>query len=276
MIDVRDLTFCFQGSSRPALRGVDLAIEPGEFLVITGPSGCGKSTLALALGGYLFRQYDGQAGGAVVVDGMDARRQPIYDLAEVVGLVQQNPEVQFCTLTVEDEVAFGLENRRLPRDEIQARIDWALEVAGAAHLAGRSLATLSGGEKQKVAIAAMMATRPRLIIFDEPTSNLDPAATAEIFQVIADLRRQAGLAVVVIEHKLEALLPFAPRLVAMEAGRIVYDGPARDAPRPALPPPATNGQTMPAGEPLVRAYNLHAGYEGRFMLRGISLEVRPG
>jgi energy-coupling factor transporter ATP-binding protein EcfA2 len=137
MIDVRDLTFCFQGSSRPALRGVNLAIEPGEFLVITGPSGCGKSTLALALGGYLFRQYDGQAGGAVVVDGMDARRQPIYDLAEVVGLVQQNPEVQFCTLTVEDEVAFGLENRRLPRDEIQARIDWALEVAGAAHLAGR-------------------------------------------------------------------------------------------------------------------------------------------
>ncbi len=119
-------------------------------MVVTGPSGCGKSTLALAIGGYLFRQYDGQASGTVTVAGMDVQECPIYDVAEVVGLVQQNPEAQFCTLTVQDEVAFGLENRCLPRDEIQERIAWALSIVGAEHLVERSLATLSGGRSKRL------------------------------------------------------------------------------------------------------------------------------
>jgi energy-coupling factor transporter ATP-binding protein EcfA2 len=194
-------------------------------VVITGPSGCGKSTLALAIGGYLFRQYDGQATGTVTVAGMDVRRTPIYDVAEVVGLVQQNPEAQFCTLTVQDEVTFGLENRCLPPEEIRSRVAWALEVVGASHLVQRPLATLSGGEKQKVAIAAVMAARPQVLIFDEPTSNLDPTATAEIFEVIARIRARAGLTVLVIEHKVEYLRHFSPRMVVLAGGRVVYDGP---------------------------------------------------
>ncbi len=225
MITLRDFSYRFAGSQHHALQHVNLNIEQGEFVVLTGPSGCGKSTLALGIGGYLFSQYDGEAEGTVTSAGMNVQHTPVYDLAEVVGLVQQNPEAQFCTLTMIDEIAFGLENRRLPRDEIRQRIDWALDVVGAAHLIDRDLAALSGGEQQKVAIAAMMAARPQVLIFDEPTSNLDPTATADIFRVIADIRTQSDITVIVIEHKVAYLAPFSPRLIRMEDGRVIADGP---------------------------------------------------
>ncbi len=282
MISVRGLSFRFPGSAGYALRDVDLEIRRGEFVVVAGPSGCGKSTLALALGGYLFHQFDGEAGGTVCVGGLDARTSPVYDLAEAVGLVQQNPEAQFCTLTVRDELAFGLENRRLPPHEIRARMAWALEIVGIGHLAQRDLATLSGGEQQKVAVAAMMAAKPEVLIFDEPTSNLDPSATAEIFRVIARIRGKAEVTVIVIEHKLDYLRAFSPRLITMDAGRIAGDGPmAAQATEGGRPDRSSETCQVSCaqtawGEPAVRVRDLCYAYGPDPVLRGVSLDVRPG
>jgi energy-coupling factor transporter ATP-binding protein EcfA2 len=286
MISIENLSFRFQDSPRYALRDVNLRIEQGEFVVIAGPSGCGKSTLALAIGGYLFRQFAGETTGTVTVAGLDVRRTPVYDVADIVGLVQQNPEAQFCTLTVQDEVAFGLENRRLPPEKIRRRMTWALEIVGSSHLVDRALATLSGGEKQKVAIAAMMATKPRVLIFDEPTSSLDPPATAEIFEVISHILAQAGITVIVIEHKVDFLRAFEPRLVSLENGRIVYDGPLAAGWQTGKLPgqqtaasmerPAHDTQGPESVEPVVAVEGLHLGYDGNPVLRDVSLEVFSG
>jgi energy-coupling factor transport system ATP-binding protein len=275
MIAFADFTYRYAGAARPALDGINLRIQAGEFVVVAGPSGCGKSTLALAIGGYLHHQFEGEAQGDVRVDGVAVGQRSLYEVADRVGLVQQNPENQFCTLSVADEVAFGLENRRMDPAEIVARRDEALAIVGGEALLHRDLATLSGGEMQKVAIASMIAAHPQVLVFDEPTSNLDPSATRRIFDVLERIRHEAGITIVVIEHKLGYLARFNPRLILMDEGRIVDDD-ARIAPEAPPTPRTATHDAPPPGPVLMRAEHLSHNYGPRRVLDDVDVALRAG
>jgi len=225
LILIRGLRFSFSNDESPVLGDIDLRIDEGEFVAITGPSGSGKSTLCLILCGFLPREGH-MMEGTVEVLGKDVRTSSTYELTREIGIVQQDPEAQLCTLNVYDEVAFGPENLLLPEEEVIERVNWALNVVGLQDFIERDTSNLSGGEKQRLAIASILAMRPRVIVFDEPTSQLDPKGTAQIFSVIKDLQSRTGITTIVIEHKLRQILPICSRLIAMDQGKIVVDSPA--------------------------------------------------
>lgn len=282
-IRLKNLTFSFQDAAAPALLDVSLEIGRGEVVAITGPSGCGKSTLAMAIDGYIPHAVRGSLTGTVDVCGRNTAEASLLDIAMLVGIVQQDPEAQLCTLTVEDEVAFGPENLGLPLEEIKLRVEASLAAAEASHLRGRSIYELSGGEKQRVALASMLAMNPEVLILDEPTSNLDPAATADVFRAILKLKEKAGMTILVIEHKLGRALEIADRLIVLDQGRVVMDGsPAAIAPlyreKLATVLPERPGESpTPASAPeCLKVEGVCFGYEGREVLHDVSFSARPG
>jgi energy-coupling factor transporter ATP-binding protein EcfA2 len=218
MIIFDSFSYTYPGSLSPALRKIDLSLDKADFAVITGPSGCGKSTLAHCLCGFL---KDGKYSGKIVLDKKDVMNQQPYKLAEKIGLVQQDPDAQLCTLTVEDELAFGLENLCYPVEEIEKRQRWALGVVRGQYLRYRDTLTLSGGEKQKVAIASILALRPDVIILDEPTASLDPKSTAQVREALEGLREKTETTVLILEHRIGDFLDMANKLVIMQEGEIV-------------------------------------------------------
>ena len=161
--------------------------------------------------------------GVVRIEGKDTRDYPAGSLSGIVGLVQQDPEAQLCTLTVTDEVAFGPENLCIPAVEIRERVAFALGAVGAAELKDRKVHTLSGGEKQRVAIASVLAMSPSLLILDEPTANLDPSCTREVLDTLKRLKEQHRISIIVIEHRLERLLPISDRLLLMQGGKMAEE-----------------------------------------------------
>jgi len=208
-----------------ALRGVDLRVEQGEFLTLMGRIGAGKTTLCLALNGLVPHATGGVIGGEVIVLGRNTKTQTVADLAAQVGLVFQNPEEQLFHMRVEDEVAFGPENLGLPREEIARRVTWALRAVGLEELRQRSPLTLSGGEKQRLAIAAVLAMRPRIFVLDEPTASLDPQGAAEVFAALRELRRAMPLTIVMATQDSEWVAEQADRLAVLDQGRIALLGP---------------------------------------------------
>ena len=208
-----------------ALRGVDLSVAPGSFLLIGGPSGGGKSTLAQTLMGLIPQMTPAEVRGQLSVGGLDPRQQPVAQMATRVGLVLQNPATQLFNGTVEEEVAFGPRNLGLPPEEIATRVEYGLEAAGCAHLRHRPVRRLSGGEQQRVVIAAVLAMRPAILILDEPTANLDAEGVGRIVQTLVRLHRRFQITIVVVEHRLDPFLPHADRLVWLAEGRVVADGP---------------------------------------------------
>ncbi|MGE5592404.1 MAG: ABC transporter ATP-binding protein, partial [Betaproteobacteria bacterium] len=288
MVKVSRLTVRYPGNAAPALSNVDLALGDGECVVVSGPSGCGKSTLALCLTAFIPHAIDAAVTGSVRVAGLDPAQVGVYNLAEFVGLVQQDPEAQFCTMRVEDEVAFGPENLLCPAEEIARRVDWALDAVRASHLRGRRLAELSGGEKQRVALAAVLAMRPSVLILDEPTAHLDPRATGALVCLLGKMQSQLGLGIIVLEHRPERFFGIASRVVRLSEGAVVFDGPPPELPgRGDGPSPLVRGDAsassggLPAehatpGAPLLQVRDLTHKYGDRAVLQDVNLEVNRG
>jgi energy-coupling factor transporter ATP-binding protein EcfA2 len=219
---VDGVTFSYPGSP-PALRDVSLELEPGEVVALLGPSGSGKSSLLRALSGLVPHFHGGRFAGRVVVDGRDTRRTRPAELAGTVATLFQDPEDQVVMTKVANEVAFGLENLGVEPGRIWSRAEEALEAVGAVHLAMRPTAELSGGELQRVCLAATLALEPRLLLLDEPTSQLDPEAGAALVALACRLARERGVAVVLSEHRPALPLEHCDRVVFLEDGAVALD-----------------------------------------------------
>ncbi len=226
MIRVQELTVRYPRAPYPAPEGLSFQVEEGEAVLLLGPSGCGKSSLAYALTGLIPHDLYARVEGKIDVGGRDPRLESPGRMASMVGLVLQDPEASFATLVVEDEIAFGLENLRVPPQAMDPRIQRALHLVGMEAFRHRRLDTLSGGEAQRVALAALLAMEPPVLLLDEPTANLDPQGTREFFQVLAGLRGEHTL--LLIEHKVDACLDWVDRVILLDArGRVLAQGPPR-------------------------------------------------
>ncbi len=226
-VAIHDLTYRYRGTKQNAIEGINLVLERGDFLVLMGPSGAGKSTLATCINGLIPHFHKGKLEGAVVVCGKNTRDHTVAQMAEDVGLVFQDFEAQLFSTSVELEVAFGPENFAVPREEIATRIDENLTYVGLADFRNRPPSTLSGGQKQKLAIAAVLALHPKVLVMDEPTTDLDPISKMGIFEIMNRLRQRSDLTLLVVEHETEEVLQ-ADRLALLKDGRLVKVGPARE------------------------------------------------
>ncbi len=211
-----------------ALRDINLSIEEGTFVGLIGPSGAGKSTLASAITGAIPHHYRGRLFGSTLVAGLDTCEAPLTDIAKVAGSVLQDIDAQMVASVVEDELLFGLENFGIDHREIEGRIASALDAVGIADLRHREIATLSGGQKQKVAIAAILAMAPRVIVMDEPTSALDPVSARDVFEVLRRAKELTGMTVILIEQTVALLAEYCDRVVVIDQGRIALDGTPTD------------------------------------------------
>jgi len=315
VIRFEDVGVRFDDRGKPVLRGVDLRVDEGELVLVVGATGSGKTTLLRCVNGLVPHFSGGTLSGRVTVDGRDTRTHRPRDLADIVGVVGQDPAAAFVTDTVEEELAYGMESLGVPGDDMRRRVEETLDLLGLAELRQRSLRTLSGGQQQRVAIGGVLAAHPRILVLDEPTSALDPVAAEEVLAALTRLVHDLGLTVLLAEHRLERVVQYADRVVVVEHGQVSSDLPAaamatspvsppivnlgrlagwsplplsvRDARRAAGPIQAKlTGRTpvrvlRPAaiegqGEPLLSARGLVVNRGRRPVLRGIDVAVRAG
>lgn len=293
------LSFRYRNRPQPALEDVSLQAEAGQVLLVAGASGCGKSTLIRCINGLIPRSYKGELRGQVYLYGRSTQGMTLPQISQIVGTLLQDPEKQILGSRVENEVAFGLENLGQPREEILARVDEALRYLGLEHLRRRETFYLSGGEKQKVALAGVLAMRPSILVLDEPLANLDPASAAEALRLIRRLADE-GKTVIIVEHRVEDVLKIQPeKALFLEDGRVRYVGDVEGflqaidyhqaklpaplimaqarrawAPAQAWPDPRHDGRR---GEVLVRFENVSFAYDdGEPVLRDVSLDIHAG
>ena len=308
MIEWRQVAFTYDGAAEPALRVDDLRVEEGELALVAGRTGSGKSTLLSTVNGLVPHFTGGHLSGDVLLDGESIRGRAPRELAHLVGYVGQDPLAGFVTEAVEAELAYGMEQLGLDRQTMRRRVEETLDVLGIADLRARALATLSGGQQQRVAIGAVLTMHPRVLVLDEPTSALDPTAAEDVLGVLARLVDDLGLTVLVAEHRMERVVPFADRLVIVEAGGVRAGAPAellegspvappvvelgrlagwhplplsvREARRRPRPVPASTPPPAPAppldSEVLVEGRGIGVRYGRTVALREVDVDVRAG
>ena len=243
LLELREVTVGYAGAQ--VLREVSLSVDEGELVVVTGPTGSGKSTLLGVVTGLVPRFSGGTLAGDVLLDGVSVLDAPPRERAHLVGYVGQDPLAGFVTDTVEEELAYGMEQLGLPSATMRRRVEETLDLLGIADLRGRDLRTLSGGEQQRVAIGSVLTMHPRLLVLDEPTSALDPTAAEDVLATVTRLVHDVGVSVLLAEHRLERVVPFADRLCLVDAGTLVVGDPATVlATSPVVPPLVELGRAV--------------------------------
>jgi len=218
------VTYYYPGLNTPALDGLELTVQPGENILVAGASGSGKSTFCRACIGLIPHFHHGKLTGKVFIDGLDTTHHPVYELFRHAGLVFQNPDAQLFNQTVEAELVYGLESLGLKSSEIEKRLSWACRLTGLDLLMDRSPHTLSGGEKQRVALGAILTLRPRLLLLDEPFTHLDPEATEALRKILRSMKSE-GITTIIIEHRLHGIIQDVDRIIVFHRGRTAAEGP---------------------------------------------------
>ncbi|MDP9222164.1 MAG: energy-coupling factor ABC transporter ATP-binding protein, partial [Actinomycetota bacterium] len=226
MIRFENVTITYDGSTEPTLHGVDLVVPEGELCLVAGRTGSGKSTLLGAINGLVPHFTGGRLAGRITVDGLDTATHPPRDLASVVGVVGQDPLAGFVTDTVEEELAYCMEQQAVPPAVMRRRVEETLDLLGIADLRGRALRSLSGGQQQRVAIGSVLTAHPKVLVLDEPTSALDPTAAEEVLAAVTRLVHDLGTTVVVAEHRMERVVQYADRILLVDNGTVVAGAPA--------------------------------------------------
>jgi len=224
-VNLQNVTYKYPLTKEPVLQNINLQIQEGEFVSIIGQNGAGKSTLCYALAGFVPHFFKGEISGEIEVDGRKSSESTLDEWVLNVGLAFQNPfnQISGAKYTVFEELAFGLENIGVPRDEMKVRVEEAMTLTGIRDLADRSPYSLSGGQQQRVALTSILVMRPRLLVLDEPTSQMDPIGTREVFGVVRRMAEE-GMTVVMVEHKVEWIANFADRVIALKEGQILMEG----------------------------------------------------
>lgn len=225
IIEFKQVSFRYAGTNnRPALREVNLTIYEGEYVALLGLNEAGKTTLQLCINGVIPNSIMGEYAGHVFVDGKDPFETEVREMAKIVGMVFDNPEFQLSQMSVEEEIALGMESLGFSYEEMRMTIQEVLQIVGLEGLEERSPFGLSGGQQQRLAIASALAMHPKILVMDEPTSNVDPIGKEEIFAVAAKLNREDNMTVVIAEHEVEVMAAYADRVVVMHEGEIILNG----------------------------------------------------